>query len=70
MRDPLPLMSHDFIGHNLDAKRHERDSRPIRGIEFHIYDRRYQFIDAFRNEGLATGVEELLMHAGMLDQRP
>jgi len=70
IRDPLPLMPHDFVGHSLDAKRHERDSRPIRGIEFHIYDRRYLFIDAFRNEGLATGIEEILMQAGLLDKRP
>jgi Bacterial protein of unknown function (DUF885) len=70
IRDPLALMPHDFIGHHLDTKRHGRDSRPIRGTEFHIYGRRYQFIDAFRSEGLATAVEEILMHAGMLDQRP
>ena len=70
IRDPLPLMPHDFVGHSLDAKRHMRNSHPIRGVEFHIYDRRYLFIDAFRNEGLATGIEEILMHAGLLDKRP
>jgi len=70
IRDPLPLMPHDFVGHGLDAKRTMRDSRPIRGIEFYIYDRRYLFIDAFRNEGLATAMEEILMHAGMLTKRP
>ena len=47
------------------------DNRSIRGVQFHgDMERRYLFIDAFRNEGLATGMEEILMHAGMLDKRP
>ena len=71
IRDPLPLMPHDFVGHSLDAKRHTHDNRSIRGVQFHgDMERRYLFIDAFRNEGLATGMEEILMHAGMLDKRP
>ena len=38
--------------------------RPIRGKT------RLFFIDGTRAEGLATGMEQLLMHAGMLDGRP
>ncbi len=64
MRDPLPLMPHDFVGHGPDAIRHRRDQRPIRGTS------RLYFIDGARAEALATGMEEILMHMGFLDQRP
>jgi hypothetical protein len=64
MRDPLPLMPHDFVGHGPDAVRHRGDTRPIRGTS------RLYFIDGTRAEALATGMEEILMHLGMLDQKP
>jgi hypothetical protein len=64
VRDPLPLMPHDFVGHGPDAIRHRQDKRPIRG------ESRLYFIDGIRAEALATGAEELLMHAGLLDERP
>ncbi|NIM91430.1 MAG: DUF885 family protein [Candidatus Aminicenantes bacterium] len=62
-RDPLPLMPHDFVGHSPDAIRHRLDERPIRGTD------RIYFIDGIRAEALATGMEEILMHTGLLDGR-
>jgi hypothetical protein len=63
-RDPLPLIPHDVVGHTPDMIRRSRDRRPIRGTH-PLY-----FIDSFRAEGLATGIEEILMMSGMLDKRP
>ena len=63
-RDPLPLMPHDFVGHSPDAYRQRRDERPIRGAS------RLYFIDGTRAEALATGMEEILMHTGLLENRP
>ncbi len=63
-RDPLPLMPHDFVGHSPDAIRHARDQHPIRGMQ------RLYFIDGTRAEAVATGMEEILMHTGLLDSRP
>lgn len=63
-RDPLPLMPHDFVGHSPDAIRHARDDRAIRGTS------RLHFIDGTRAEAVATGMEEILMHTGLLDSRP
>jgi hypothetical protein len=64
-RDPLPLHPHDMVGHSPDGIRErEWGARPIpRG-----YDPYY--ISGVRAEALATGMEELLMHLGMLDERP
>ncbi|MHB8095589.1 MAG: DUF885 domain-containing protein [Candidatus Aminicenantales bacterium] len=64
LRDSLPLQPHDFVGHNPDAYRQRQDKRPIRGTE------RLYFIDGTRAEALAAGSEEILMHLGLLDQRP
>lgn len=63
-RDPLPLIPHDVVGHTPDAIRHSRDRRPIRGSGLLYY------ISSFRAEGLATGIEEILLLSGMLDRRP
>ena len=63
-RDPLPLMAHDFVGHGPDAERYRNDPRPIRGAN------RLYFISGVRAEAVATGMEEILMHAGLLDKRP
>lgn len=64
-RDPLPLTPHDMVGHAPDGLRQgEWRQRPIpRG-----YDPYY--ISGIRAEALATGMEENLMHLGMLDERP
>ena len=64
-RDPLPLHPHDMVGHAPDEIRQPGWSdRPI--------DRGYDpyYISGIRAEALATGMEENLMHLGMLDDRP
>lgn len=63
-RDPVPLLPHSFLGHFPDEIRQEKDPRPFRGGS------RLFFIDAIRAEALATGMEQMLMHAGILDDRP
>jgi hypothetical protein len=63
-REVLPGETHEFIGHLFDEERLERDDRPIRGVH-----RRYN-MDWIRSEGWAAGLEELLMQAGVLDNRP
>ena len=63
-REVLPGETHEFIGHLFDEQRLERDNRPIRGV------RRLYNIDWIRSEGWAAGLEELLMQAGVLDERP
>ncbi len=67
--DPLVMMAHSTIGHALDALRLERDTRPIRGVPRTLNVGRLYFIDGIRAEALATGLEEMLMHAGLLDER-
>ncbi len=62
-RNPLPLMAHDFVGHSPDAQRRAQDKRPIRGVG------RPYHIAGIRAEALATGMEEMLTHAGLLDDR-
>lgn len=63
-REPLPEQTHEFIGHYLDNQRHKRDTNPIRGTD------RFYAIDMVRMEGWAFWLEEMLMYAGYLDQRP
>jgi uncharacterized protein (DUF885 family) len=63
-REVLPGETHEFIGHLFDEQRLERDNRPIRGV------RRLYNMDWIRSEGWAAGLEELLMQAGVLDNRP
>ncbi len=64
-REILPGETHEFIGHMLDFQRQERLTRsPIRSA-----GRRYN-MDSMRTEGWAVALEELLMQAGVLDDRP
>jgi len=63
-REPLPEQTHEFIGHAFDGQRHSLDDRPIRGTN------RFYAIDMIRSEGWAFWLEEMLMHAGYLDNRP
>jgi hypothetical protein len=63
VREILPGETHEFIGHLFDEQRQERDERPIRGA-----GRRFN-MDWMRSEGWAVALEELLMQAGVLDQR-
>ena len=63
-RDPLPMRSHMF--HWLEKQRMVRDPHPspIRSAPL-LYD-----IWDSRSEGLATGLEEIMMQAGLLDRSP
>ncbi|MBA66200.1 MAG: hypothetical protein CMG55_10415 [Candidatus Marinimicrobia bacterium] len=62
-RDPLPEQTHEFIGHHLDHGYHNRDKRIIIGSE------RGYAIEMIRLEGWAFWLEEMLMHAGYLDNK-
>lgn len=62
-RDPLPEQTHEFIGHHLDRGYHNRDERIILGSE------RQYAIEMIRLEGWAFWLEEMMMHAGYLDDR-
>ncbi len=63
-REPLPEQTHEFIGHYFDFQRHKRDQSPIRGTD------RFYAIEMVRMEGWAFWLEEMLMYAGYLDDRP
>ncbi len=62
-REVLPGETHEFIGHLFDEQRLARDNRPIRGAQ-RLYN-----MDWIRSEGWAVSLEELLMQAGVLDNR-
>jgi uncharacterized protein (DUF885 family) len=51
-------------GHSHDGRRYAKDKRPIRGTG------RPYHIAGLRAEGLATGIEEILTHLGLCDDRP
>jgi hypothetical protein len=63
-RDPMPMRAHHF--HWIDKARELIDSTesPIRQVPL-----LYNIFDS-RAEGLATAMEELVMHAGLLENRP
>jgi len=63
-RDILPLVAHDLCGHSPDSRRALAINHPMRpeGLPYHIA--------GLRAEGMATGIEELLMHMGLCDDRP
>ncbi len=62
--DPLPLLSHSTHWIELARLLHEPHPSPIRDVPplFNIY--------ADRSEGFATGMEEVLLHAGLYDDNP
>jgi len=62
-RDPMTEIIHNTTGHNFDELRSRRDNRPIRGVQ------RLFGVDRVRSEGVAFGLEEFLMHAGLFDKR-
>ena len=66
-RESLMEETHEMVGHHFDLLRAQHDDRPIRGDREHEgpYD-----MAVARLEGLAFALEELLMHAGYLDERP
>jgi len=61
---PVPLFSHFYHWFELAQMREEPHESPIRRgpLLYNIFDS--------RNEGTATGVEEMFMHAGLYDDRP
>ncbi len=62
--DPTPLYTHFYHWFELARMREEPHSSPIRrgALLYNIFDS--------RNEGTATGVEEMFMHAGLYDDKP
>jgi hypothetical protein len=62
--DPLPLRCHGTHWFDLARMDHEPHPSPIRRVPllYNIWDS--------RAEGLATGMEEIAMHAGLLDDKP
>lgn len=62
--DPLPLFTHFWHWFELARMDEEPHPSPIRrgALLYNIFDS--------RNEGTATGVEEMLMHAGLYDDSP
>jgi len=63
-REPVMENTHELAGHHFDELRRRHDDRPIRGVR-HPYK-----VSTGRAEGFAFALEELLMHAGYLDERP
>lgn len=63
-RDGRPLRAHNLPGHAFDGLQAARDTRPVRGAP------RLFFVNGLRNEGWAFYLEELILQAGMLDDRP
>jgi len=63
-RDPLVMRTHAHHWLELARIRENPHPSPIRSAPpiYNIYDA--------RSEGFATGVEEMMMHAGLLDDRP
>lgn len=62
--DPTPLYTHFWHWFELARMREEPHESPIRRVPL-----LYNIFDS-RNEGTATGVEEMLMHAGLYADRP
>jgi hypothetical protein len=62
--DPTPLFTHFYHWFELARMEHEPHPSPIRRgpLLYNIFDS--------RNEGTATGVEEMFMHAGLYDGHP
>ncbi len=62
--DPTPLYTHFYHWWELAQMREEPHASPIRrgALLYNIFDT--------RNEGTATGVEEMFMHAGLYDDNP
>jgi hypothetical protein len=62
--DPTPLFTHFYHWFELARMEHEPHPSPIRrdALLYNIFDS--------RNEGTATGVEEMFMHAGLYGDHP
>jgi hypothetical protein len=62
--DPLPLFTHFYHWFELARMEREPHPSPVRqgALLYNIFDS--------RNEGTATGLEEMFMHAGLYDDSP
>jgi hypothetical protein len=62
--DPMPLYTHFYHWFELARMEQDPHQSPIRqgAVLYNIFDS--------RNEGTATGVEEMFMHAGLYDDNP
>ena len=65
-REPVMEETHELVGHHFDLLRAWQDDRPIRGSREHEGP---YYMAVARLEGFAFALEELLMHAGYLDER-
>jgi len=63
-RDPVVMRTHGYHWFDLARMKSEPHASPIRRVPL-LYN-----IFASRAEGLATGMEEMMMHAGLFDARP
>ncbi len=63
-RDPVTMRTHGYHWIDLAMMENEPHESPIRRVPS-----LYNIFDA-RSEGLATGMEEMMMHAGLFDDRP
>lgn len=63
-RDPVSMRTHGYHWIELAMMENEPHESPIRRVPS-----LYNIFDA-RSEGLATGMEEMMMHAGLFDDRP
>ena len=63
-RDEVVMRTHDYHWIDLARMAHEPHDSPIRRVPllYSIFDN--------RAEGFATGMEEMMMHAGLFDDRP
>ncbi|MEX1139887.1 MAG: DUF885 family protein [Bacteroidota bacterium] len=63
-REPIMMRTHDYHWIDLARMREEPQRSPIRRVPLieNIFDS--------RAEGMATGMEEMMMHAGLLDSKP
>ncbi|HWP82219.1 MAG TPA: DUF885 family protein [Bacteroidota bacterium] len=63
-REPIMMRTHDYHWIDLARMREEPHPSPIRRVPllFNIFDS--------RAEGMATGMEEMMTHAGLLDKKP
>lgn len=63
-RDPMVMRTHDYHWMDLAMMRDEPNPSAIRRVPL-----MYNIFDS-RAEGMATGMEEMMMHAGAFDNRP
>ena len=61
--DHLPLYAHDLFGHSPDDGYRSNHPKELRNTQL-------KWLDFFRAEGMATGIEEVLMQMGLIADNP